>query len=244
MPPKQPRRIGTGERGATNGGVSSRASLGPNPGTIKNQAIAQPEQWAKTGERQMATTVNLNPISRESAVLTIRGVTPLIQHKWSDKALRQMREKGEGRKTKAREARDPQGEMEAATYLTVGGDYGIPVTALKSAMIAAAHKDLGIEKTMVRKALFIRCNDDNGVLEMTCSDPVMREDCVRVGAGAADLRYRPEFREWGLSFEVEYDAELLRIDDIVNLVNRAGFGVGLNEWRPEKGGEYGRFEVV
>ena len=36
---------------------------------------------------------------------------------------------------------------------------------------------------------------------------------------------------------------MLTTDDIINLMNRAGFGVGLCEMRPEKGKEFGRFEV-
>jgi hypothetical protein len=36
---------------------------------------------------------------------------------------------------------------------------------------------------------------------------------------------------------------LLQRDDVLALVDRAGFGVGICEWRPEKGGEFGRFEI-
>ena len=71
----------------------------------------------------------------------------------------------------------------------------------------------------------------------------MREDTVRVGAGSTDLRYRPEFRNWSMILNFEFDAQALTQPTILNLVQRAGFGVGLGEWRPEKGGEYGRFEV-
>jgi hypothetical protein len=71
----------------------------------------------------------------------------------------------------------------------------------------------------------------------------MREDTVRVGAGSTDLRYRPEFRNWSMILNFEFDAQSLTQPTILNLVQRAGFGVGLGEWRPEKGGEYGRFEV-
>jgi len=64
---------------------------------------------------------------------------------------------------------------------------------------------------------------------------------VRVGAGSTDMRYRPEFSEWSVNVIVEIDSDLLNEQDVVNLVNRAGFSIGVGEWRPEKGGEYGRF---
>ncbi len=33
-------------------------------------------------------------------------------------------------------------------------------------------------------------------------------------------------------------------EQIANLLNTAGFGVGIGEWRPEKNGSYGRFHVA
>lgn len=120
---------------------------------------------------------------------------------------------------------------------------GINGMAFKTALITAAHKDIGIEKTLVRKAVFLRTLDPGKVLPMEACDPVVREDMVRVGAGSADLRYRPQFDTWAVDIELEVDADLLKIEDILNLVNRAGFGVGIGEWRPEKNGEFGRFEI-
>lgn len=186
--------------------------------------------------------VKLKPINTRQMRCVIKGTSPLIQHKWSEKALIMMREKGSGKKTKDREARNPEAESEAATYRDSSGNYAIPVLALKSAIISAAHKDIGIEKTLVRKALFIKSNPDM-MLPMQCSEPVTREDSVRVGQGSADLRYRPQFDDWSVEFTVEIDADLLQPADVVNLIDRAGFGVGIGEWRPEKGGEYGRFQV-
>lgn len=190
----------------------------------------------------MAT--NIKQIVRTSVELRITSLSPLIQHQWSTKAKEMMRQKHAGKKTKTREVRDTAGEAEEAAYKTQDGLYGIPAMALKSAIIGAAHKDLGVEKTLVRKALFIACDDRNGVIPF---DPQIeyrtREDCVRVGQGSADLRYRPEFTEWGCVVRFELDSELLKTSDLINLIDRAGFGVGIGEWRPEKGGEFGRFEV-
>ena len=64
-----------------------------------------------------------------------------------------------------------------------------------------------------------------------------------VGMGSTDLRYRPEFSEWSILLRIEYDTEWISADTIVNLLERAGFGIGIGEMRPQKGGEFGRFQV-
>lgn len=191
----------------------------------------------------MAEKITLKPINVKTLLVTIEGITPLIQHQWDEKNKEVIRGKHAGKKTKSRDVRDPEAEAKAAMYVTEDGQPGVSVSALAKCIVGAAHKDIGIEKTLVRKSLFIKCNDRNKVLPMECSEPRIREDTVRVGAGSADLRYRPEFEEWGCTFEVEFNADMLTPTDIFNLINLAGFGVGINEWRPEKGGEFGRFRV-
>ena len=96
----------------------------------------------------------------------------------------------------------------------------------------------------MKKSLFIKCDDPGGVIPIECDAPEILESHVRVGMSQADLRYRPKFDRWTCVLEIEYDAGNLTTEDIVNLVNRAGFGVGVCEFRPEKGGEWGRFRVV
>ena len=200
--------------------------------------------------------VVLADLNRKTVKFRIRGTSPLIQHQWSEKAKQQMREKSGGRKTKTREARDPMAEAEACLYRTAEGEIGINGMAFKCSLISAAHKDIGIEKTLVRKAIFLVTKDPGRVLPMTTGTSAMqvtkqfcpcgaaiREDLVRVGVGSADLRYRPQFDEWAVDIELEIDNDLLQVEDILKLVNRAGFGVGIGEWRPEKSGEFGRFEI-
>ena len=166
-------------------------------------------------------------------------------HKWSEKAMRQMLEKKQGKKTKDRTPCDPHQEFLDATYFYDKKKkiYGMPVSAVKACLINAAHKDIGVEKTLVRKAVFIKCDHPEGLLKMECSEPVMREDCVRLSMNSTDLRFRPQFDKWRVPLEINYDEALMKPQEIINLFARAGFGVGLLEWRPEKGGDYGRFEV-
>jgi hypothetical protein len=189
--------------------------------------------------------ISLKPINQKQITFTISGTAPMVQHQWSAKAKKMMRDKktGVSGKTKNRDACVPEEEMQEATYLTADGEYSIPAMAFKTSLITAAHKDIGIEKTMVRKSIFIKCDDSNGNLPIECEPPIMREDMVRVGAGSADMRWRPEFREWSCEITALIDVDNLPVESLINLVNRAGFGVGLCEMRPEKGKDFGRFEV-
>jgi hypothetical protein len=191
--------------------------------------------------------VSLKSIKQCEMELRIKGTTPLIHHNWDEKTKEMMRQKHAGVKTKKRDVRDPDAEFRAATHKTAEGVYGFPSGGIKKCLLNAAHKDIGIEKTLLRKSLFIIADDDSVTGEPICfldaDNPIMREDVVRVGQGSTDLRYRPEFKDWAITLKIQYDAEALTVDNVLNLFQRAGFGVGIGEWRPEKDGEYGRFQL-
>lgn len=189
-------------------------------------------------------SIKMKPITPSTVSFRVRGTSPLIQHAWSEKAKAMLRMTAAERKKQPKVKRDPDADAIAAMHTTPDGRPAIPMLAFKASLISAAHKDLGIEKTLVRKALFLPSSAyHSGLLaEMDASEPQIREDMVRVGANQTDIRYRPQFDEWSFRAVVEIDPELINEQDIVNLVNRAGFSVGIGEWRPEKGGEFGRFE--
>ena len=57
-------------------------------------------------------------------------------------------------------------------------------------------------------------------------------------------RFRPQFDEWSATLEVRYSPEQLTAEQIVQLFNTAGVAIGLGDWRPEFGGNFGMFEVT
>ncbi len=80
-------------------------------------------------------------------------------------------------------------------------------------------------------------------MRITGSDPVMREDVVKVGRGSTDLRYRPMFIEWSAMLRVTYITSVLTLDSVASLIGAGGMGMGIGEWRPQRGGAYGTYEV-
>lgn len=189
-------------------------------------------------------SVRIEPIKQVTITVGIKGTSPFIAHAWSEKALRMLRLTAAERKKVAKEKRDAEQEALACAYYTDDGEFGIPAMALKSAMVSAAHKDYGIPRVTVQKALFIeRCGSQNIIPLVLEDKPTIREDIVRVGQGSTDLRYRCEFWPWSCEITLRVDGSVLSEQDIVTLIERAGFSLGVGDWRPEKGGEFGRFEV-
>lgn len=166
---------------------------------------------------------------------------------------------------------DEINEKTIGDALANGARFGFPVTAIKQAAIKASYR-MGWAKDQVSlKAAFMVKPSFDGyyggdcqidfekkkvvivpntykyadLVEIKSKPPVMREDPVTVGMGSADLRYRGEFRDWSIDFVLSYNENgLYTLDQIVNMINAGGIGCGLGEWRIEKDGVSGSFEVV
>lgn len=184
-----------------------------------------------------ATKIELPPLRIERVQLMLVGDSPLIVHAWSEKAKRQMLDKQMKKAAQAKAAKDPEADYEACFYRTSDGGYGFPAIGVKAAMVGAA-RFTDAKMTMMRGAFHI----DAEMLPVL-GEPRPREDMVRVGMGTADIRYRPEFLEWRVPVEIKFNADVISAEQIANMLNVAGFAIGIGEWRPEKNGSFGRFHV-
>ena len=151
-----------------------------------------------------------------------------------------------------------------------GAKFGFSVGAFKQAALSASYRmGWSKDKASMRGVFFIKENQ-NGyyggdlkidwdkkriivlpnqfklepMIEIHSDTPVMREDMVRVGNGAADIRYRGEFNNWSADITIRFNKNgLYSLDQIVNIINAGGFACGVGEWRAEKDGQYGLYHV-
>lgn len=191
----------------------------------------------------MATTkaavIEIRPMDIQFLSITLIGDSPLICHKWSEKAKREMLDKQMGKAAQRKEFKDPEQDYINSLYpLPDGAGYGFPVVGFKAAAVDACSSVANITKVQARGAFHII-----GELSPIKGDPEPREDMVRVGMGTADIRYRGQFTQWETTLKIRYNASVLSAEQIVNLFNVAGFAVGVGEWRPQKDGSYGMFHV-
>lgn len=192
-----------------------------------------------TKKTELIERIEIPRIEVERFEIPVIGDSPLIMHRWSDKAKKMMLDKQMKVATKGREAKDPEQDFKACIYYDADGDYAFPAVAFKNAAVSACRFTDGTKMTVARGAFHV----EGEFVKILDSTPEPREDMVRVGMGAADIRYRAEFRNWTAKIKVSYNKRALSREQIVNLFNLAGFGVGIGEWRPEKNGSYGRFHI-
>lgn len=202
------------------------------------------------------TNLTIPSIEKEIISIPLIGDSPLIMHKWSQKAIKEMLDKQMKVAKKGREAKNPEQDfLESIYFLEAIFDgkgeglgninleksrYAFPSIAFKNAAVSACRFTDGTKMTVARGAFHV----EGEYVEILNAKPKPREDMVRVGMGTADIRYRAEFEKWTANVRVAYNKHALSKEQIVNLFNLAGFGVGVGEWRPEKDGQFGRFHVA
>ena len=196
---------------------------------------------------ETAFAVELKRIPRDTVEINIVGTAPLIVNSWSEEAKRKMREKQQGKKV-PRTIRDPKAEYEAAMYRFSDGRHGFPLMAFKQATVEGGARLFGgeVKMTQLRQWLSFLSDgfsmDGIQLAEIKSDDPIMREDMVTVGQGKADLRYRPEYRNWSAMLRIEFFPSVISVGSIVALVD-AGGTEGIGQWRPGKNGQFGTYRV-
>ena len=194
------------------------------------------------------TSIIISPPEERILHLTIKGLTGLVLHNFGDKARRQIAEAQSDGAKSPRGARDPASEYEASYYRLEDGSFGFVCADFKKCAIRAAKLVDGITMTDCRQMFFVLPDGRDKTSQMDCvrihGDAIERTDVVRLKNGSADLRYRPEITNWHTTLRISYDKALTSPEQIASLFLRAGYSVGVGDWRPERDGDFGRFTVA
>ena len=209
----------------------------------------------------------------ETVEVTIEGTTPLIVHAWSEKAKRQMLDKQQKKASSSKhEIKIPVNDFMAACYwlteqpepgyddetaemnynaaIEQGAKFGFPVTGIKQSIIMGAGRSgLDVKMTELRGSFYLEGATEastSDLAEIISDEPIMREDMVKVGGQSktADIRYRPEFRNWEIPLRMTYNKNgKYSLEQLLNCFNVGGFACGIGEWRPEKDGQMGMYRL-
>lgn len=195
------------------------------------------------------STISLKRVERQTAIVEVKGTAPLIVHAWSQKAKQMMLDAQQGKKN-PKQLKDPQADFESSRYrFADGSGDGFPIMGFKAATVKGGGRIFGkaVKMTELRQTFTFlpdgMGDDGMQLARLIASEPVMREDMVRVGMGTADIRYRAEYRDWSAILRVQFIPSVIDLGSVVALID-AGGSNGVGEWRPEKNGSFGTYEVV
>jgi hypothetical protein len=177
----------------------------------------------------------------------------LVVHAFAEKAKQEIRDKQAKKARKVKAERKPVEEFEAAKYIDHQDRECVPITALKKALIAAATAFDDLTKVGLRQAVFVFSAESGGsaLVPILTHDGkpakgTMREDAVTIGVNTRGLTYRPQYEEWRLDVGIEFNPRIVSKEQLLALVDQAGWGVGICEGRPERSSAlgWGRFERI
>ena len=176
----------------------------------------------------------------------IRGVTPLLIHKFNEEA-----EQAKATRRVEVKQRDPRDEATKNAYIAQDGSYYFNAFSIPSAMgnAGANHKMRGTRKTLrfvVPSA--VRMKRDtitilNGAGPAKSFEVDSRPVTIPATKGRV-MRHRPRFDQWGARFEMYVNEALLSVEDAHKLLSEAGESIGIGDFRPEKRGPFGTFRVT
>ena len=192
-------------------------------------------------------TIEVAPLTGGATRLRIKGRTPLILNRMPEKARLTLLVGGGARKSKGsgKLKHDPYQEfvsaMQLAPGLYKGTDIVFPAVAFKNAMGTAAIYSDTVNKTDIKRLVYV---PEEWV--PVYGVPRMRLDVMRQAgmARTPDIRTRAVIHEWETEFKVEYLPPLSASALAVLLAN-AGIMCGIGDSRQELGkGSFGTFTLA
>ena len=156
--------------------------------------------------------------------------------------------------SKGKKTYDADEEAEMRTYRNDDGNLCVPSTQVRASILEAS-KVFKVGRSSAKTILNHIIVEPFDLIELkdkkdrTIID--YEQDQRRVVVQRSGIiRTRPVVKDWQLSFSIIADAEIMNatwkepVDALIKIVSDAGKKQGIGDYRPQKGGNFGRFDVI
>lgn len=198
-----------------------------------------------TKKTSMEKEIVINPIQVETLKIKIVGISPFLSNKMSEGTKQMLLDKQLGKGIEKNKIRNPKKEVEEKVHNMSKNRVGIPIFAIKEALIESAPYIEGLDKKKVKGSVYI-IPEENGLVELKYKKMVINEATTRDSGRNQTPRttFRPEFQNWTSEFNIKYNSRQVTPEQIINLVKIAGFHMGIGSWRPQCSGSFGMFDLA
>ena len=188
-----------------------------------------------------------SPSRMKNIEIQIKGLTALLQNRFNEQA-----QSSPSTRPALVQNLEPRAQAELAANRN-GQGFFFPGAAIARMLREAggAHKMRGSRKSVkyLVPAAVIMGNDEiiilNGDGKTKAENFEVDSRPVTIPATKGRImRHRPRFDAWSAKFSLMIDEEVLPVDLVHQLLTEGGMRIGIGDYRPEKGGPFGRFQVV
>ena len=183
--------------------------------------------------------IEVKPIEITTMKLTVVGTSPYMPEPM-DMAVLERYNKKKSNQVFDKDTLSEEDKVKEKYYYTSDGKKGVPARAFYNSMIRAStylfdKKDGGMRN--VKEGIIIL----GDVLPLKCSHEEVLTHWGRMSGMTKAPRkiMRNAFYDWSTNLEIQYNSAQLSPSQIVNILNWAGFHIGVGAFRKEKTGIYG-----
>jgi hypothetical protein len=199
-------------------------------------------------------SVLFSPPVYDVSTIELFGYTDMIQEQFSVKMQTAITDKHEGKNVGPKQIRKPEEEYEALKYKLPDGREAMKAAAFEQAAIWTAYT-LGIKAKEVKSSMrvldglipILGWEEKGGKVIRTAAAKVrMVRDYGKDARGGARIMFRPYYSNWRAIVRIQHRPEVLSLQQIVDLLNHAGFSSGVGAHRPsspKKSGPHGMFSA-
>ena len=172
----------------------------------------------------------------------IKGKTPLLMDSFPESVRKEILEKQIGNTKGKKKLRDLDWEFENAIHRISDDVIGFPAAGFKSAMIESTSfvGSRDFSKKLL-KGIQIINSEENDLI------PIKYKKLSKLKHYPKDsnTKISPMLEDWECELVIQFDQNNISPNDLVNLLNYAGFYYGIGVWSPRAkcGGKYGMYEV-
>jgi len=185
--------------------------------------------------------VQVDPIKIGEFKIKIKGLTPLLMEKMSEKTAQELKDRMEGKGKDKKKIKDFENEVEDKIHRTADGKVGFPAIGFKKAIVGAAPYMDGMNMKLAKSIVVY-----GDIVPITFKKQVINKTIGRDSGRNRAPRpiWRPEFQDWNCELKVRYNSSLITAEQIVGLFKLAGFHIGVGGWTPQHDGSYGTFTIA
>lgn len=207
-----------------------------------------------TGKKETPKSVEIEILEIQQGQFTVGivGTTPLLMHRFSDKARREltlpapkMNAAAKATNLKHHPIQEAQGCAHLISDEIAPTFFGCPSLMFKNAIAAAALDIPGTTKAAIGRLVYI-VGEYPGELIPIWGQPFLHAAMVRNSDinRTPDVRFRLVFPKWAMRVTVKFIQPNLSAKGVYNLLAASGLITGIGDWRQGKGkGSYGSFRL-